>query len=56
MKNKLRERERERERERSNLFCMRKLCTEWKRNCQIYNKMLRIRIVKIKKDERIERE
>ena len=46
----------ERERERSNIFCVRKLCIEWKRKCQIYSKMLRIRIIKIKEDKRVERE
>ena len=50
------ERERERERERSNIFCVRKLCIEWKRKCQIYSKMLRIRRVKIKEDKKIEKE
>ena len=38
---------------------MRKLCIEWKRKCQIYSKMLRIRRVKIKEnkkeDKKIER-
>ena len=54
--------EREREREEggggrgSNLFCVRKLCIEWKRKCEIYSKMLRIRIVKIQEDKRATRE
>ena len=53
MKNKLRERERETE----NIFCVRKLCIERKRKCQIYSKMLRIRGVKIKEDKKkIEKE
>ena len=58
MKNKFRERERERERERrrNNLFCVRKLCMKWKRKCQIYGKMLRIRIVKIEEDKKVEKE
>ena len=47
--------EREREREVT-FFCVRKLCIEWKRNCQIYSKMLRIRIVKIKEDKKVEKE
>ena len=41
--------ERERERERNNLFCMGKMFIECER--QIYNKMMRIRRAKIKKDE-----
>ena len=32
---------------------MRKLCVKWKGKCQIYNKMLRIRRVKIKGDEKV---
>ena len=40
MKSKLRETEH---------FCVRKLYIEWKRKFQIYNKMLRIRIVKKKR-------
>ena len=50
------ERERERERERSNLFCVRKMCIEWKRKCLIYSKMLGIRRVKIKEDKKVEKE
>ena len=48
-KNIVREREREREREIS--FCEGKLCKEWKREWQIYNKMMWIWRDKIKKDE-----
>ena len=48
--------ERERERERSKIFCVWKLCIEWKRKYHIYSKMLRIRRVKIKKDKRVENE
>ena len=44
------------ERERSNIFYVRKLCIEWKNKYQIYNKMLRIRRVNIKKDKRVEKE
>ena len=54
MKKKLRERERERE--RGNIFCVRKLCIEWKRKCQIYSKILKIRRVKIKEDKKVEKE
>ena len=50
-KKKLRERERE-----VTFFCVRKLCLEWKRKCQIYRNMLRIRRVKIKEDKRVENE
>ena len=47
----------ERERERSNFFFfVRKLCIEWKRKCQIYIKMLRIRGIKIKEDKKVEKE
>ena len=35
---------------------MRKLCIEWKRKCQIYSKILRIRKLKIKEDENVEKE
>ena len=49
IKQKMKRKLRETERERSNIFCVRKLYIEWKRKCQIYNKMLRIRIVKNKK-------
>ena len=45
--------ERERERERENLlllFCVRKLCIEWKRWWQIYSKKVWIRRDKIKED------
>ena len=49
MKNKLRERERE------VTFFVRKLCIEWKRKCQIYSKMLRIRKVKVKEDTKVEK-
>ena len=45
-----------RERERNNIFCVGKLCTKWKRKCQIYSKMLRIRRVKIKEDKKVEKE
>ena len=51
MKKKLRERERE----RGNIFCVRKLCIEWKRKCQIYSKMFRIRRVKIKEDKKVKK-
>ena len=45
--------ERERERERDvTFFCVRKLCIKWKRTCQIYSNMLKIRTVKIKEDKR----
>ena len=54
MKNKLRERERERERERGNYFVWEN-CLEWKRKCQIYSKLMRIRRVKIKEDKMIEK-
>ena len=54
-KNEERERDLEREREVT-FFCVRKLCIEWKRNCQIYSKMLRIRRVKIKEDKKVEKE
>ena len=37
-----------RERERSNILCVRKLCTEFERELEIYNKKMRIRIAKIK--------
>ena len=50
---KKRERERERERE-NNLFCVKKLCIEWKRKYQIYGNVLRIRRVKINEDKRVE--
>ena len=50
------EKERERERERSNLFCVRKLSIEWKRKCQIYNNMLRIKRVNINAEKRVENE
>ena len=53
MKKKKIERERERE---VTFFCVRKLCLEWKRKCQIYRNMLRIRRVKIKEDKRVENE
>ena len=43
---------RERERERDIPFCEGKLCKEWKREWQIYNKMMWIWRDKIKKDER----
>ena len=52
MKNKLRERERQ----VTFSFCVRKLYIEWKRKCQIYSKMLRIRTVKIKEDKKVEKE
>ena len=48
---KLRERERERERERITFFCEEKLCKEWKKERQIYSKMLWIRRDKIREDE-----
>ena len=35
---------------------MRKLCIEWKRKCQIYSKILRIRRVKINEAKKIEKE
>ena len=41
----------ERERERDIPFCEGKLCKEWKREWQIYNKMMWIWRDKIKKDE-----
>ena len=53
---KIKLRERERERERDNIFCIRKLCIEWKKICQIYSNMLRIRRVKIKEDKMVENE
>ena len=40
-----------RERERDIPFCEGKLCKEWKREWQIYNKMMWIWRDKIKKDE-----
>ena len=46
----------ERERERGKIFCVRKLCIEWKRKCQIYSKILKIRRVKIKEDKKVEKE
>ena len=33
---------------------MKKLCIEWKRKCQIYGNVLRIRRVKINEDKRVE--
>ena len=36
------------ERERNNILCVRKLCTEFERELEIYNKKMRIRITKIK--------
>ena len=49
--------ERERERERDvTFFCVRKLFIKWKRTCQIYSNMLRIRRVKIKEDKMVENE
>ena len=46
-----------RERESEVTFpCLRKLCIEWKRKCQIYSKMLIIRRVKIKEDKKVEKE
>ena len=36
------------ERERNNILCVRKLCTEFERELEIYNKKMRIRIAKIK--------
>ena len=47
MKNKLREREREREREVTFL--------EWKKKCQIYSKILRIRRDKINEDKNLDK-
>ena len=35
---------------------MRKLYIEWKRKCQIYSKMLRIKRVKINEDKKVEKE
>ena len=49
MKNKLRERG------RGDLFCVKKLCIEWKIKCQIYSKMFRIRRVKIKEDKKVKK-
>ena len=45
----------EREREVT-FFCVRKLYLEWKRKCQIYSKMLRIRRVEIKENKKVEKE
>ena len=42
--------------EREPFLCVRKLCIEWKRKCQIYSKILRIRRVKIKENKKVEKE
>ena len=40
-----------REREKNNILCVRKLCIEFERELEIYNKKMRIRIEKKKRIE-----